>query len=422
MESWIKHALDTMYTDLPPGMDWDDYQGYDLQGWLSPEPPEGIVTPRNLRRKADPEETFETDHFLLNLGPSHPAMHGALRMIVELNGEMVMSGEAHVGFLHRGIEKLAESRRYNAIGTLMDRGDYATSIMGEWAFARSVEKLGEIEVPERAEWIRTVAAEVNRLSSHYLWLGPVGLDSGAMGSFLYMMRDREMALEMLEALTGSRMMFNYIRPGGVAMDWNREGEEKLRTYLEKADEYLDEHWEVLIDSELFQQRVMGVGVVPHEMALSFAATGFVARASGIDWDLRRDRPYGYYDKLDFDVLSLTDGDIWARVLVRYDEMKQSIRMLKQLLEMGPPPGDHMAKLPRILRLPEGEAYASVEGARGELGVHLYSTGGDTPYRMRYRPPIQFHLAIADTIAPGQWLADAILSYASFDFCFGEVDR
>jgi len=411
-----------MYTGFAPGLDPDQFDGYDLQGWLSPQPPEGIVTPRNLRRLKQAPGMLETDHFLLNLGPSHPAMHGALRMIVELDGEFCLSSEAHVGFLHRGIEKLAEKNRYNAIGTLMDRGDYATGIMGEWALARAVEKLGEIEVPQRAEWLRTVAAEVNRMTSHYLWLGPLGLDSGAMGPFLFMMRDREMGLEMLEALTGSRMMFNYVRPGGVAFDWNQESEDKLLVYLENADKYLDEHWTVLMDSEFFQQRVIGVGVVPHEMALSFAATGFIARASGIDWDLRRDRPYGYYDKLDFDVLTLEAGDIWARAIVRFDEMKQSIRMLKQLVEMGPPPGEFMAKLPRVLRLPEGEVYDCVEGARGELGVHLYSTGGDTPYRMRYRPPIQFHLAIADTIAPGQWLADALLSYGSFDFCFGEVDR
>jgi len=422
MASWIATQLDAMQTGFAPGLEADQFDAYDLQGWLAPEPPEGIVTPRNLRRVAVTPGMLETDHYLLNLGPSHPAMHGALRMIIELDGEMCMSSEAHVGFLHRGIEKLAEHRRYSAIGTLMDRGDYATSMMGEWAFARAVEKLGGIEVPARAEWIRTIVAEVNRLSSHYLWLGPLGLDSGAMGPFLFMLRDREACLEMLEAISGSRMMFNHIRPGGVVFDWNREAEDKLRDYLEKADEYLDEHWEALIGSELFQQRVIGVGYVPYEMALSFGATGFIARASGIDWDLRRDRPYGYYDKLDFDVLTLTEGDIWARTLVRFDEMKQSIRMLKQLLEMGPPLGDHIAQLPRVLRLPEGEAYASVEGARGELGVHLYSDGGDKPYRMRYRPPIQFHLAIADTIAPGQWLADAILSYASFDFCFGEVDR
>jgi len=407
-------------TQLAPGL--ERFDGYDLQGWLSPEPPEGIVVPRNLRRQSDSPHELPADHFLLNLGPSHPSTHGALRCILELNGETVMSSEAHVGYLHRGIEKLAEHRRYSALATLMDRGDYAASIMGEWAMVRAVETLGEIEVPARAEWIRTAAAEVCRLASHLVWYAALGVDTGAMGVFLYAIRDREDCLEILEALTGQRMMFNYLRPGGVAADWCTEADLKLRRYLKKADEYLDEHWEALIGSDLFQQRVQGVGVVPHDMALSFAATGWVARASGIDWDLRRDRPYGYYDKLDFDVHTMTAGDVWARTIVRFDEMKQSVRMLEQLIEMGPPEGEHIAKLPKVLRLPKGEAYGSVEGARGELGVHIYSEGGDMPYRMRYRPPIQYHLALADTILPGQMLADAIVTLASFDFCFGEVDR
>jgi len=420
METWLGYDLTTQYTDFAPGI--DSFEGYNNQGWLSPEAPEGIEIPRNLRRQPHHPNTLETDHFLLNIGPSHPATHGALRMIMELDGEMVMGSEAHVGYLHRGLEKLAEHRKYNALSTIMDRGDYAGGILAEWAMCRAVETLGDIEVPARAEWIRTMMAELCRLASHYIWLAAVGIDTGAMGPFLYMLRDRESVLEILEAVTGSRMMFNYLRPGGVVADWPEEAEEKLRTYLEKADEYLDEHWDSLFESELFKQRVIDVGVVPHDMALSFAGTGFVARSCGIDWDLRRDRPYGYYDKLDFDVLVLDEGDTWARVLVRYDEMKQSIRMVKQLLAMGPPEGEFIAKVPKVLRLPKGEAYGYVEGVRGELGCHIYSEGGPTPYRLRYRPPIQYNLAIAETIIPGGMLADAMVSMASFDFCFGEVDR
>jgi NADH-quinone oxidoreductase subunit D len=409
-----------MNTDFAPGL--ESFEGYNHQGWLSPEAPEGIMIPRNLRRQCHHNNSLATDHFLLNVGPSHPSTHGALRMIMELDGEKVMGSEAHVGYLHRGIEKLAEHRKYSALGTLMDRGDYAGSIMPEWAMCRAVEQLGDIEVPARAEWIRTLVAELNRLASHYIWLAAVGIDTGAMGPFLYMLRDRESVLEVLEAATGSRMMFNYLRPGGVVADWPLEADIKLQEYLEKADEYLDEHWDSLYESELFKQRVMDIGVVPHDMALSFGGTGFVGRASGIDWDLRRDRPYGYYDKLDFDVLVLEEGDTWARVLVRFDEMKQSVRMIKQLVEMGPPEGDFIAKVPKVLRLPKGEAYGYVEGVRGELGIHLYSEGGATPYRLRYRPPIQYNLAIAETVIPGDMLADAMVSMASFDFCFGEVDR
>lgn len=399
----------------------DQFEGYDNAGWISAEPPHGIPVPRNIRRIADDPLQMSTDHFLLNLGPQHPSTHGALRVVLELDGEAIKSSEAHIGYLHRGIEKLAEHRKYNQIATLMDRGDYAAPIFGEIATAMAVEKLGEIEVPERAEWIRAIVAECARLASHFLWLGPLGLDSGAMGPFLYMTRDREQLLEVLEAVSGARMMHNYVRPGGVVADWNAEAERKLRIYLERADEFLDEHYEALMASELFQMRTQGIAVVSKEYCLSAGGTGFVARSAGIDWDLRKNRPYSVYDKLDFDVKVLEDGDIWARVLVRFDEMKQSVKMLKQLLE-GIPEGDFTAKMPRVLRLPEGEAYAAVEGARGELGVHLYSDGSDKPYRLRYRPPILYHLAMADTLLPGQLLADAIVSLGSFDFCFGEVDR
>lgn len=402
-------------------MSSDQFAGYDNPGWLSAQPPIGIPVPRHIRRIADDPHQMSTDHFLLNLGPQHPSTHGALRVVLELDGESIKSSEAHVGYLHRGIEKLAESRRYGAMDTLLDRGDYAASIFGEVAHAHAVEQLAEIEVPERAQWIRTLMSEVNRLASHFLWLGPLGLDSGAMGPFLFMARDREACLEVLEAVSGQRMMFNYVRPGGVVADWNTLGEKKLRLYLEKASQYLDEHWDALIGSELFQQRIKGVGVVSREDALAFGATGFVARASGIDWDLRRDRPYGVYEKLDFNVMTLTDGDIWSRVLVRFDEMRQCIRMLEQLVD-GMPEGDYMAKMPRVLRVPEGEAYGCVEGARGELGIHIYSDGSDKPYRLRYRPPILYHLQLADIVLPGQYLADAIVSLGSFDFCFGEVDR
>lgn len=399
----------------------DQFEGYDNMGWLSAQEPAGIPVPRNVRRIADDPDLMSTEHYLLNLGPQHPSTHGALRVVLELNGESIMSSEAHIGYLHRGIEKLAEHRRYHQLATLMDRGDYAAPIFGEIAAAMAVEKLGEYEVPARADWIRAIISEVTRLSSHFLWFGPLGLDSGAMGPFLYMARDREACLEVLEAVSGARMMHNYVRPGGVAFDWNAEADRKLRLYLEKADQYLDEHWDVLMASEIFQMRTKGIGVVSKEYCLSAGGTGFVARSAGIDWDLRKNRPYGAYDKLDFDVMVMDEGDIWARAVCRFDEMRQSVRMLHQLVD-GMPEGDYTAKMPRIIRLPEGEAYAAVEGARGELGVHLYSDGSDKPYRFRYRPPILYHLAMADTVLPGQMLADAIVSLGSFDFCFGEVDR
>lgn len=399
----------------------DQFVGYDNPGWLSHKAPEGIPVPRNVRRIADDPLKMSTEHYILNLGPQHPSTHGALREVLELDGESILSSEAHIGYLHRGIEKLSEHRTYNALATLMDRADYSAPIFSEMAAAHAVEALGEIEVPERAQWMRAITGEASRIASHYLWLGPLGLDSGAMNPFLYMARDRESCLEVLESITGQRMTHNYIRPGGVHGDMTVDAEKKLRIFLAKADNYIDEHRDVLIESELFKQRAIGIGVLSKEAAYAMGATGFVARASGIDYDLRRDRPYGPYSQLDFGVKVETAGDIYARALVRIDELHQSVRLLQQLID-GLPEGPVMAKLPRVLRIPTGEAYGYVEGARGEIGIHIYSDGSDKPYRLHYRSPILYHLAIADTLLPGQMLADAVISLGSFDFCFGEVDR
>lgn len=399
----------------------DQFEGYDNPGWLSKEPPSGIPVPRNIKRIADDPEKMSTEHFLLNLGPSHPSTHGALRLVVELDGEKVMSSEAHIGYLHRGIEKLAEHREYTALQTLVPRADYAAGILCETAVAHSIEALGEIEVPERAQWLRALVGEVNRMASHYLWLGPLGLDSGAMAPFLYMTREREACLEILESLAGQRLTYNYVRAGGVAHDMNADAEAKIRKYLKTIHQYLEEHHTVLMKSELFQARTQGISIVTREEALSAGATGFVARASGIDYDLRRDRPYGPYDKLDFNVAVEEGGDTWARVLVRYDELVQSARMIEQLID-GLPEGDYKAKMPRVLRLPKGESYGYVEGARGEIGIHIYSDGTSKPARFRYRSPIQYHLSIADATIPGGFIADGIVGLGSFDFCFGEVDR
>jgi len=396
-------------------------EGYENPGWLSPEPPEGITVPRNIRRIADDPGQLSTDHYLLNLGPQHPSTHGVGRFVLELDGERIMSSEAQVGQLHRGIEKLSEHRRYNQLGTLVDRADYVSGIHSELAVALSAERLADIEVPRRANWLRTLIGEVNRITSHYMWMGPTGLDTGAMGIFLFMMKDREMCLDALEEVTGSRMMFNYVRPGGVLADITPRAEKLLRDYLAVADARMQEHWESLFESELFQQRTKGIGVVSRQDALDFGTTGFVLRASGIDWDLRRDRPYAAYDEMDFDVMTRDEGDIFARMVCRLDEIRQSLRIVRQCLD-GLPEGPVSAKLPKVLRVPEGEAYVPVEGPRGEVGVHLYADGSDKPLRMHLRPPTQYSLNIADALLPGQLLADSIVTLGSFDFCFGEVDR
>lgn len=397
------------------------FEGYENPGWLSKEPPTGIVVPRNLRRIADDPNEMSTDRYLLNLGPQHPSTHGVLRVVAELDGESVMSTEAHIGQLHRGIEKLAEHHRYYQIGSLMDRGDYAAGIHGELAVALSTEKLAEIEVPRRAQWIRILVGEINRITSHLLWFGPLSLDAGAMAPFLYVMRDREELLEILEEVSGARLMFNYIRPGGVTGDWTVRADQKLRQFLATIDGYMQEHYDIIMESELFQQRTKGIGIITKADALSFGASGFVLRASGVDFDVRRDRPYSCYDEMEFDV-PVSDGcDVWARAVVRFEEMRQSIRMMRQVVD-GLPEGSIMAEMPRVLRVPAGEAYVPIEAPRGEMGVHLYSDGTDKPTRVRYRPPTLYHLQIADTIAPGNMLADAIVTLGSVDLVLGEVDR
>ncbi|MCL2654911.1 MAG: NADH-quinone oxidoreductase subunit C [Coriobacteriia bacterium] len=406
---------------IPPEDPDDPLENYVMAEWLSPEPPPGPIVPRNIRRQDDDPQSLSTNHYLLQIGPAHPATHGVLNIVAEMDGEKIVSSEAHVGNLHRGIEKLAESRRYHQLGTLVDRGDYVGGCNNELAVALAVEQLAEIEVPDRASWIRVLMAEINRLASHYIWFGPTGLDTGAMGIFLFCLYDRELWLDVLEEISGQRMMFNYIRPGGVVADITPKSVQMIEDILKIADGRLDEHYDALMASEIFQQRACGVGVVSKEDALSLGATGFVARASGIDWDLRRDRPYAAYDKMDFDVLTADSGDVWARMFCRLDEMRQSLRIVRQCLD-GMPEGDFSAKLPRVLRVPEGECYVPVEAPRGEMGVHIYSDGTDKPYRMSYRPPTLYSLMISDLTLPGHFLADGIVSLGSFDFCFGEVDR
>jgi len=399
----------------------DLLKGYVNPGWLSPRPPAGIVVPRNVRRIADNPLQLCTDHYLLNVGPQHPSTHGALRVIMEMDGERIMSGEAHVGQLHRGIEKLAEHRRYHQLATLVDRADYVSGITVETAVALATEQLADIEVPPRAQWLRCLMAEVNRIASHYMWMGPMGLDSGAMGIFLYMQKDREVFVDVLEEMTGQRLMFNYVRPGGVTGDLTPRAEQLLRDYLKIGIKRMEEHWDSLFESELFQQRTKGIGVLTREDVLSYGATGHVLRASGVDFDIRRDRPYDAYDQLEFDVMTRESGDIFDRVVCRLDEIRQSLRMIEQCLD-GLPEGDIKAKMPKVLRVPEGEACGIVESARGEVGIHLIADGSDKPVRMRYRPPTLYSLAMAEILLPGILFADAIVGMGSFDFCFGEVDR
>ncbi len=387
--------------------------------------PEGTqptpMLPKGLKRVPSGVDQLATEHLILNVGPQHPSTHGVLHMLVELDGEEVIAAEADIGFLHRGIEKLAESRRYHQMGTILDRADYVSGFHTETAFALATEKLAEIEVPRKASWIRSLVMELNRCASHYVWLGPVGMDAGAMAPFLYLMREREMILDVLEAISGSRMMFNYVRPGGVVRDLPAGIDAPLRAWLAIADKYLGETEDLLGGNEIFRARMKGVGVIAPETALAFGMSGACLRSSGIDFDLRKARPYCAYGEIDFDVPLGTVGDAFDRYKVRVEEIHQSVRIVRQLLD-GMPEGEHTSKVAKALRPPAGEVYAAVESPRGELGIHLISDGGPTPYRLRLRSPAYYNLGVADELLAGGLIADMIVSLGSLDIVLGEIDR
>ncbi len=363
----------------------------------------------------------ESEHLTLNMGPQHPSTHGVLHLRLKLDGELIVDGEAIIGQLHRGIEKLAESRKYNALGTLMDRGDYVAGIHGELAAALAVEKLLEAEVPARANWIRCLVGELVRIASHIVWYGTCTLDAGIMGLFLYTFKDREELLDILEELSGQRMMFNYIRPGGVVADITPRSVQMIKDFVASFTKRLDEHEEFALGNEVFLSRVRNVGTISHRMALDYGLSGANLRASGGTWDLRRDRTYAAYSELDFDIPTANEGDILARTKVRIEEMRQSLKMIQQCLD-GMPEGDFMAKLPKALKVPAGEAYAAVESPKGELGVYIVSDGSTSPYRFRYRPPCLYALEAGEALLPGILIADAVVALGSLDFILGEIDR
>jgi NADH-quinone oxidoreductase subunit D len=379
------------------------------------------VPPVGLTRIPSGVDHVGAQHLMLNMGPQHPSTHGVLRLILELDGEEVVAGEAVIGYLHRGIEKLAESRRYSAVGTLLDRGDYVSGLHNELAFALATEGLMGIEVPPRAHYLRSMLGELNRIGSHLVWYGPMGLDAGAMGQFLYVFRDREIILDILEEITGQRMMFNYVRPGGVLNDITSSTEARIRAFLKDFAVHIEENDELLMGNEIFQARTQGLGVFSRESALGFGLTGANLRASGVSWDVRRERPYAAYGELDFDVPIAENGDVYARCAVRLQEMRQSARMILQCLD-GLPEGEHTAKVAKVLRPPAGETYAAVESPRGELGIHLVADGTDSPYRMRYRPPALYALQAGEAFLPGSLIADAVVLMGSMDLILGEVDR
>jgi NADH-quinone oxidoreductase subunit D len=415
----------------------------------------------------------EIKNYTMNFGPQHPAAHGVLRLVLELDGETIVRADPHVGLLHRGTEKLAESKPFNQSIGYMDRLDYVSMMCNEHAYVRAIEQLLGIEAPPRAQYIRTLFDEITRILNHLMWLGSNALDLGAMTLFLYAFREREELMDCYEAVSGARLHATYYRPGGVYRDlpdrmpkykehpWRKGGElarvnawregsmlDFLDAFCDDFVTRIDEYETLLTDNRIWKQRTVGIGVVPPEMALEWGMSGPMLRGSGIAWDLRRKQPYAAYDKLDFDIPIGTAGDCYDRYLVRVEEMRQSNRIIKQCVawlranpgevmlrnfKVAPPPRaemkDDMEALIHHFKLftegyvvPEGETYAAVEAPKGEFGCYLVSDGANKPFRVKLRAPGFAHLSAINEIVRGHMLPDVVAVIGTLDIVFGEIDR
>jgi NADH-quinone oxidoreductase subunit D len=357
----------------------------------------------------------------INMGPQHPSTHGVLRLIVELDGEVVRSCRPVIGYLHRGLEKMFEARRYTQNIPFTDRLDYLASLNCNLAISQAIERIGSIAVPERAQYIRVLLCELNRIASHLVFLGTFATDVGATTVFLYAFRERERVLDLLEAMTGARLTYNWIRAGGVPADLPDGFAEGVRAFFKDFLPALNDNDRLLTGNRIFRVRCEGIGVITREMAIDYAASGPVARASGLHYDIRRIAPYEVYDRLDFDVPVLTEGDCMARYLVRIEEMRQSVRIVEQCLR-DMPEGEIMTKLPKIFKPPAGEAYSRTESPRGELSFFMVSDGSPNPVRVHVRAPSFVHLSLLTEMLQGVKVADTIAILGSLDTVLGEVDR
>jgi NADH-quinone oxidoreductase subunit D len=415
----------------------------------------------------------EIRNYTLNFGPQHPAAHGVLRLVLELDGEVIQRADPHIGLLHRATEKLAEHRTYLQNLPYMDRLDYVSMMCNEHAYVLAIEKLLEIEAPVRAQYIRVMFDEITRILNHLLFLGTQALDLGAMTVFLYCFREREDLLDCYEAVSGARMHAAYYRPGGVyrdlpdsmpqydpskfrserdlkALNRNRQGSllDFIEDFTDRFPKYVDDYETLLTDNRIWKQRTVGIGVVAPERALALGFSGVMLRGSGVQWDLRKKQPYEVYDKMDFDIPIGVNGDTYDRYLVRVEEMRQSNRIVRQCVKWlrenpGPvmvdnhkvaPPArgemklnmeeliHHFKLFTEGMHVPEGEAYAAIEHPKGEFGVYFVSDGANKPYRMKLRSPAFCHLSAMNEISKGHMLADAVAIIGTLDIVFGDVDR
>ncbi len=363
----------------------------------------------------------KSDEFIINIGPQHPSTHGVLHLQIKLDGEQIIHIEPNLGFIHRGIEKICESLGYKQFIYLTSRMDYLSAHMNNQACSLVIEKAAKIEVPERAKAIRILMCELTRLASHQLWWGCMGLDLGAVSPFFYAFREREEILEIFEETCGTRLTMNYITPGGVMNDIDKDFIRKVKELVSQFKVNINEYHELLTGNKIFQARTKGIGHLSKEDAISLACTGPVARASGVSCDVRKLNPYDGYEKLDFKEIISEGGDCFARYLVRIEEMKQSMAIIDQLID-NIPSGDYRTKLKGVLKLPVGEYFQSVETARGEFGVYIVSDGTSKPYRVKFRTPNFSNLGALVPSATGGKIGDLVAIMSTLDLIIPDIDR
>lgn len=365
---------------------------------------------------------LKTEPFVLNIGPVHPSTHGVFRMRATMDGEVVLDIEPVFGYLHRGIEKLAEQRTYGGFVPLTDRLDYIASMSNNFAYVTAVEKLAGIKVPERAEYLRVIMAELQRIAAFLIAVGAFLNDCGAFFTpFIYMFREREKIVDLFEMVSGQRLTYNYMRVGGVSQDIPDEFLPALRKFLDKMPGYIDEYDRLLMQNEILLARSKGVGILTREKAINCSVSGPVLRASGVEWDIRKADPYSIYDRFEFDIPTGTVGDCYDRYRVRIAEMRQSLRILEQAVAQLPS-GPIRSDVPHLVRPPVGEAYAHIEAPKGELGFYLVSDNSIAPYRCHIRPPSLINLTALREMVRGWKVADAIVIFGSIDITVGEIDR
>ncbi|MDK2821909.1 MAG: NADH-quinone oxidoreductase subunit [Clostridia bacterium] len=370
---------------------------------------------------AEKNGNLRTEEIQLNMGPQHPSTHGVYRALLTLDGERVVGVENIIGYLHRGIEKLAEDRTYTQFIPYTDRLDYLAGMLNNLGYVQTVEKMMDIEIPERAEYLRVIMAELSRIASHMIMIASMALDVSGWTAWFPPFRERERILDLFEMVCGSRLTLSYMRIGGVANDIPEGFLPNLEKFLNDLPRMIDEVNGLITGNEIFKARCQGVGKLDLDTAIAYGVTGPNLRASGLPFDLRKAKPYGIYDRFEFDVPTLNNGDSYDRFVIRLLEIEQSAKIIRQAIS-NLPDGPIKAKVPRVIKLPKGEVYHQIEGAKGILGFYLVSDGGTKPYRLHIHSPSFVNLGVLPLISIGETVQDFVVNIASIDIVLGEVDR